>query len=169
MREKKGTARWSPSYPRTVMTCWEGCNLVLLRSFFMLVIPPHCPAFSSSHLLANPFHHSLANAARPCAHARTYATPTSAATREACGMAFGSSRHCWIKNSPGDMAGEKRSSGFTGQSEKWSCCTASGAPSPRAKVENRGARQLEGQVALLPRSKWWRARTDDMSWVLSRR
>lgn len=64
-----------------------------------------------------------------------YAAPTSAAAapREACGMAFGSGRHCWIKNSPGDMAGEKRSSGFTGQSEKRSCCAASGTPSPRAK------------------------------------
>lgn len=46
-------------------------------------------------------------------------------------MSFGSSRHRRIKNSPGDMAqGKKRSSGFTGQSEKRSCCTASGTPSP---------------------------------------
>lgn len=60
-------------------------------------------------------------------------------------MAFGSSRHRRIKNSPGDMAqGKKRSSGFTGQSEKRSCCTASGTPSPRAKWGVAGARQLEG-------------------------
>lgn len=38
MREKKGTTRWSPSYPRTIMTRWQGPNLVLLRSFFMLLV-----------------------------------------------------------------------------------------------------------------------------------
>lgn len=53
-------------------------------------------------------------------------------------MSFGSSRHRRIKNSPGDMAqGKKRSSGFTGQSEKRSCCTASGTPSPEGEAGSR--------------------------------